>query len=137
MAINRKGFSQQLLTAALIAIALASPVRGEIVGLTCSDLIDLESPGLRLDIEMNQFSAVAYGAAPRSLDLLSFSDTHISWVFEDHDWGEEGNYFVAVYVLNRTNLVLTLNYVGLDDYNLFQEMDMNLGRSFYQCTRPL
>ncbi len=120
-------------SAALIATALASPVRGEIVELTC---IDLRGEGWEFKFTLNteDFSLTTNDT---HIPVLSVSDDHMSWVTENFLDDRENAHVTSTYLLNRRSLVMTFGLVSLDDYKNFTELDYEFERQFYQCIRPL
>ena len=125
---------KHLLTAALIATALASPVMGEVTHLSCANLIDSSAIDQNLYIDTDSWSA---HHNQRPLDLLSVGDTHISWTYEGDLPEEFGGHFVAIYLLNRDTLILTLDSVSLGDYKNFRELDYIPSNDYFQCRSRL
>ena len=130
----------------LIAVACilfflnAASASGEILRLECSDLMDrgISDPFL-FEFTTDDWSGyMSGGAALRWLELLSESDDHLVRIYENQDWPGEGNHLIAVYLLNRRTLVMTINGITLDHYEMWRDFQSNLGSSAYmQCVRPL
>lgn len=98
---------KHLLTFALIATTLASPVRGELVELRCS-------------YEVFEFftydwsGEVTAGNAPLPLELLSESEDHLAWIYERADWPTEPAHVIWIYFLNRRTMLMTTTVISLE-----------------------
>ncbi len=121
---------KHLLTATLIAAALASPVKGEIASVFCANL---DNPRDRTEItldlsERRIIQQAGYGSV-YTTQILVWNDALISWA-QILDGGSEQ--FVATFYLTRPYLVLS----ELPYDNNTNSIGM-VERYDYQCTRGL
>ncbi|WP_340296643.1 MULTISPECIES: hypothetical protein [unclassified Roseobacter] len=131
----------KLIAAACVLFFLnAASASGETLRLECSDLMDrgISDPFV-FEFTTDDWSGyMSGGAAPRWLKLLSESDDHLLWIYENEDWPGDANHLIAVYLLNRRTLIMTINAIALDNYEMWRDFQSNLGSSAYmQCVRPL
>ena len=134
---------KRLQTAALIAIAFASPVRGETVFIDCFDITPGPSrtPKLEISFDTNDFSGYAglVGNSLRDLRLLSQSDNHIAWIFEGYYWGDSSDdHLISIYLLDRSSMMLNFSSVSLGQIDYFEDTgDLLQLQRQYRCSRPL
>ncbi|WP_340296628.1 MULTISPECIES: hypothetical protein [unclassified Roseobacter] len=113
---------KHLLTAALIATALASPVRGESVYIECSDL------GARHIKEgwtlYPDTMLVTYEDVPMEFShaIIKWTDEIVAWT-----WSSDIGKFVFTYVLDLETMQMLEAYVT----------NLRVLETRYQCTRPL
>ena len=101
---------RQLITATLIASALASPVMGELVELRCSYEV--------FEFNTDDWSGtVSAGNAPLYLELLSESEDHLAWIYERADWPTEPAHVIWMYFLNRHTMLMTSTVVSLNNHS--------------------
>ena len=124
---------KHLLTAALIATTLASPVRGDEVFLSCFDTHDLDR-SFSLTINTSTWSAIYKDEIgelhAETLFVDPFGERRVTWLVDKSE--QEELFFPWIIILERTTLrALT---TSIDSASLFAGLT---GSIFYQCVRPL
>lgn len=125
---------KHLLTAALVAIALASPVRGEEVYISCFPNNENTDPPFGLKIDTSTWSAVFTISSGReipaeTLFINQYGNQPVTWVV---NWGENGIDSPDIVILQRSTLRAVTSYIG--ESALFANFPLI---RFYQCVRPL
>lgn len=126
---------KHLLTAALIAIALASPVRGEETHLSCVNTVENILP-FSLTINTSTWSATYKDELREVRAEILFVDPYggpVTWLVNTAR--TENAYYPYVIVLQRSTLRAATMPVN-SGFMLSPDPGVNVPRS-YQCIRPL
>ena len=124
---------KHLLTTALIATALASPVRGEEVFLSCFDTHDLDL-SFSLTINTSTWSAIYHDERgeyrAETLFVDPYGERHVTWLVDQAE--AEDRFAPSIIILERTTLRAL--EMSIDSELVFRDLH---GRLLFQCVRPL
>ncbi len=133
---------KHLLTAALIATALASPVRGDDhrIRLDCAPIDNgIGRELIRFSIDPESWEAHVAVYVARELNLIGLNERYIVWTDHLSSTNPDGDLtmYATTYLLDRETMHLQVSSVSGSAINAFIERPWNPSSRFYHCGQPL